>query len=335
MKIAVDAMGGDYAPAAVVEGAVLAARSGQLDYEIVLVGDEIRIKEELARLDAKNIASLSIVHCSEVVEMDELPVLAIRKKKDSSIMKAAQLIKDGQADALVSAGNTGAVVAATKIKWRGLTGIERPAIAAVIPSPSGVFVLLDVGATPDCKPKHIVQFSIMGDVYAKYILDIAQPKLGILSFGSEATKGTGTTKEAFKFLQESKLNFVGNIEGNDLFTGKVQVIACDGFIGNVVLKVCESLASAFNSIIKEEIMKDIITKLGALLIKPAFKRVAGKIHYEKYGGAPLLGVNGTCIICHGRSSPQAIKNAIGVAARMVKKNINERIVDAVKECGLG
>lgn len=331
MRIAVDAMGGDHAPQAVVEGVVHAAREKPAGPGLILVGDEPRIKEELSRLGALHLPNVSIVHSSQIIEMHETPVLAIRRKKDSSIVRCASLVKEGNADAFVSAGNTGAAVAATKIKWRGLPGVERPAIAVVMPSPHGVFVVLDAGATPDCKPIHLLQFAVMGEVYARYILDIKNPKVGLLSLGEEETKGTELTREAFRLLQNAgkKINFIGNIEGNDLFTDKVDVIVCDGFMGNVILKVCESLGGAFQYIIKEEVMKDFWAKLGALLIKRTFKKIAKKVHYAEYGGAPLLGVNGTCIISHGRSSPKAIKNAIGVAEYMIQQDLNRHIVEGI------
>lgn len=329
MKIAVDAMGGDYAPQAIVEGAVLAVREQPNGRQILLVGDERQIQTELKRLQAEQLTAITIVHCSQVVGMDELPVLAIRRKKDSSIMRAATLVKEGRADALITAGNTGAAVAATKIKWRGLPGVERPAIAVVIPSPQGMFVLLDAGATIDCKPRNLVQFAVMGSVYSQYLLEIDNPKVGILSLGTEEIKGTVLTREAYKILQKTQLNFIGNVEGSDLFSEKVDVVVCDGFLGNVALKVCESLAGAFQYIIKEEVMKDTLAKFGALLVKRTLKRIAKKIHYAEYGGAPLLGVNGTCIISHGRSSPQAIKNAIAVTGRMVQQDINKHITETI------
>lgn len=331
MKIAVDAMGGDHAPTAVVEGVVLAGQEKPTGIELILVGDESKIKLELTRLNALDLPNISIIHSSQVVEMHESPVLAIRRKKDSSIMRCARLVKEGHASAFISAGNTGAAVVVTKIKWRSLPGVERPAIAVVMPSPYGVFVILDAGATPDCKPVHLLQFAVMGEVYARYILNIKNPRVGLLSLGEEETKGTELTREAFRLLQNAgqKINFIGNIEGNDIFTDRVDVIVCDGFMGNVILKVCESLAGAFQHIIKEEVMKDFWAKMGALLIKRTFKKIAKKVHYAEYGGAPLLGVNGTCIISHGRSSPQAIKNAIGVAEHMIQQDLNRRIVEAI------
>lgn len=331
MRIAIDAMGGDHAPKVVVEGAVKALRENPNGPQLVLVGDEERIKAELKFIHAINIPGLSIVHASQTIEMDEVPVLAIRRKKDSSILKAVSLVKEAKADAFVSAGNTGAIVAATKIKWRSLQGIERPAIAIVMPAPHGVFLLLDAGATPDCKPENLMQFACMGSAYAKYILNINNPKVGILSFGTEEMKGTSLTKDAFKLLQNIKdrINFIGNVEGSDLFTDKVDVIVCEGFMGNVILKVCESLAGAFQYIVKEEVMKDFWAKVGGLLMMPTFKKMAKKMHYEEQGGAPLLGVNGICIKSHGRSSSKAIKNAIKVAEYMVKQDLNKHIVESV------
>jgi glycerol-3-phosphate acyltransferase PlsX len=331
MKIAVDAMGGDNAPKAVIEGVVGYVKDNPSGADVILVGDEVRIKDELARLKAASCKNISIFHASQVIEMHESPVLAIRKKKDSSVVKAASLVKEGKADALVSAGNTGALVASTKIKWRSLPGIQRPAIATVMPAPHGAFVLLDAGATPDCSPLNLLQFALMGNVYANDILNIKNPKVGILSFGAEESKGTSLTKEAFKLLQSqsTQINFVGNVEGSDLFTDKVDVIVCEGFMGNVILKTCESLAGALQHTVKEEIMKSALAKIGALLILPTFKRLAKKLHYEEYGGAPLLGVNGICIKSHGRSSPKAIQNAMRVAEYMVKKEMNKHIIESV------
>lgn len=332
MKIVIDAMGGDSAPRIVVEGVIKAARENSNGPELILVGDEQKIRDELKALAVVMPKNISIVHASQTIEMDEVPVLAIRRKKDSSIMKAVSMVKEGKADAFVSAGNTGAIVASTKIKWRSLPGIERPAIAVVMPSPYGVFLLLDAGATPDCKPEHLLQFAFMGDAYAKYILGINNPKVGVLSFGTEEMKGTGLTKDAFRLLQNVKdrINFIGNVEGSDLFTDKVDVIVCDGFMGNVILKVCESLAGALQYTVKEEVMKYFWAKVGALLMMNTFKRVAKKVHYAEYGGAPLLGVNGICIKSHGKSSAKAIKNAISVAEYMVKQDINKHIIENIK-----
>lgn len=335
MKIAIDAMGGDHAPQAVVAGVVSAAREKPEGRDLILVGCEDKISQELTRLDAKGLSNISIVHSSQVVAMDESPVMAVRKKKDSSIMKATTLVKEGQADAIVTAGNTGAVVIATRIKWRFLPGVKRPAIAMIMPSPGGVFVILDVGATPECEPSYLFQFALMGSIYAKYVLNIKRPKVGMLSLGAEESKGTELTKGTVKLLQgyKGQFDFVGNIEGNDLFSSKTNVIICDGYVGNVVLKVCERLAGVLQYLAKEEIMKSFWAKLGGLFMKPALKRLARKLHYAEYGGAPLLGVNGTCIICHGRSSSQAIKQAINVAEYMIINDINKRIVEVISGNG--
>ncbi len=332
MKIAVDAMGGDNAPAVVIKAVVDYIKDNPLGAEIILVGDESRIRNELTHLKATSIKNISIFHASQVIEMHELPVLAIRKKKDSSMVKAASLVKEGKADALVSAGNTGALVASTKIKWRSLPGIQRPAIATVMPALHGAFVLLDAGATPDCDPFNLLQFALMGNVYARDILGIKNPKVGILSLGTEETKGTNLTKEAFKLLQaqSTQINFVGNVEGSDLFTDKVDVIVCEGFMGNVILKTGERIAATLQDIAKEEITKSFLAKIGALLLMPTLKKVGKKLHYEEYGGAPLLGVNGICIKSHGRSSSKAIQNAIRVAEDMVKKEMNRHIIESVK-----
>lgn len=332
MRIAVDAMGGDHAPAAVIEGVVSLIKENKNYPDILLVGDKDKIRKEFDRLKFQPPTKIDVFHATEVIGMDETPILAIRRKKDSSILRAVTLVKEGKADAFVSAGNTGALVAATKIKWRSLLGVERPAIAVVFPAPHGIFVLLDAGATPDSTPHNLMQFAVMGDAYAKYILNIKNPKVGLLSFGTEEFKGTETTKDAYKMLLEKKdrMNFIGNIEGNDLFTDKVDVIACDGFMGNVILKVCESLSGALQIAIKEEVMKSNMAKMGALLMMGAFKRFSKKVHYSEVGGAPLLGVNGVCIKSHGRSNPKAIKNAIMVATSMVEKELNRHIIEGLK-----
>ena len=331
MKIAIDAMGGDHAPEAVVAGVVTAAREKPEGRDLILVGDKERIEEELARLAGGDLSNISIVHASQIVDMDESPVIAIRRKKDSSIMKATSLVKEKKADAVVTAGNTGAAVIATRIKWRFLAGVKRPAIAMVLPSPNGLFIILDVGATPECEPSYLFQFALMGGIYAKYILNVSRPRVGVLSLGTEESKGTELTKGTVKLLQAYKGNFdfVGNVEGNDLFSNKTDVIICDGYVGNVVLKVCERLGSVLQYLAKEEIMKSFWAKLGGLLMKPSLKRMAAKLHYAEYGGAPLLGVNGTCIICHGRSSAQAIKQAINVAEYMIIKDVNKHIVEVI------
>ena len=269
VKIALDAMGGDRAPGVIVEGAIQALREYK-DLEVILVGDEKKIKGELAKYSVKGL-SLSIIHASQVVEMDELPTSALREKKDSSIMVAARLVKERKAQAIVSAGNTGAAMVATKVVLGTLEGIERPAIAILTPHIYGVSILTDVGANVDCKPQHLLQFAIMGNTYAKEILGIERPKVGLLSVGKERIKGNELTKATYDLLEKTSLNFVGNVEGRDIFNGSVDVIVCDGFIGNIVLKTGESLAETIQGMLKKEITKNFLRKLGALLSMGAYR----------------------------------------------------------------
>jgi len=328
MRIAIDAMGGDFAPEKIVTGAVMAAESLPGIDALVLVGDENAIRHELRK--ARQVpASIEIFHASEVVEMDETPAQAIRRKKDSSISRAMDLVKAGKADAMISAGNTGAVVVAATLKLRTLAGVERPAIAAVMPSPAKPFVLIDAGANTDCPPKLLFQFAAMGHVYSNKILGQANPVVGLMSVGAEDTKGNEATKEAFRLLSESKLNFKGNIEGNDLFRGEIDVVVCDGFVGNVILKTSEGLAHAISVWIKKEFTQNPIRMLGALFLMGAVRAMKTHVDSETYGGAPLLGVNGVCIICHGSSSARAIVHTIRAARDAVKFQINDLIILAV------
>jgi len=333
MRIAVDAMGGDYAPQAIVEGTVQAAKKQPGELELVLVGREQEIRSELLRLNAVKLSKISIVNADQVIGMEEDPAQAVHKKKDCSIMKAASLLKEGEVQAVITAGNTGAAVVSMRVKCRAMPGVERPAIAVVMPALHGPFLLLDAGATPDCKPHYLLQFAVMGDVYARYILGIQRPKVGLLSLGEEESKGTDLTRNTYKLLQNAELNFIGNIEGNDLFTDKVDVVVCDGFVGNVVLKVCESFAGAFQRILKRELMKNLLSKAGAFLMKGAFRNISKKMHYSEYGGASLLGINGNCIISHGRSSSEAVKNAIGATRYLLQKDLNKHIIDAITSIG--
>ncbi len=330
MKIAVDAMGGDYAPEQIVKGVVEAARENRQSRGIILVGVQERVREELEKYNTDGLP-ITICHSSEIVEMNDSPAVAVKKKRDSSISIAADLVRNGEASALVTAGNTGAAVAATVLKWRMLNKVDRPAIATVFPSPSGYTLLLDVGANVSCKPLHLLQYSIMGKVYAEHVMGIRDPKIGLLSVGEESTKGNVFTKEAYRDLQNIPgINFVGNVEGKDIFSNTVDVVVTDGFVGNVVLKLSEGVASALQEMLKSEIEKTIINKVGALLMMSAFKNLKKKADYDEHGGAPLLGVNGVCIICHGRSSAKAIKNAINVAEGYVINNVNEHIEDEIR-----
>ncbi len=329
MKIALDAMGGDRAPGVIVEGAIQALKEYR-DLEIILVGDEKRVKKELSKYPTKGL-SLSIIHASQVVEMDELPTTALRKKKDSSIMVAARLVKEKKAQAIVSAGNTGAAMVATKVVLGTLEGIERPAIAILMPHIHGVSILTDVGANVDCKPQHLLQFAIMGNTYAKEILEIEKPRVGLLSVGKEKIKGNELTRTTYDLLEKTSLNFIGNVEGRDIFNGSVDVIVCDGFIGNIVLKTAESLAETIQGILKKEIAKNFLRKLGALLSMGAYRALKKRIDYSEYGGAPLLGINGVCIITHGGAPALAVKNTLRVAGEFINHKVNAHIVESIRK----
>jgi glycerol-3-phosphate acyltransferase PlsX len=330
MKIALDAMGGDFAPKNTIAGAVLALREYKYITKLFLVGDTERIKAELAENRCSD-PRIEIVHASQVVEMSDGAVESVRRKKDSSVSRAVDLVKSGEAEAIVSAGHTGAAVAATTIKLRTLPGVERPGIASIIPTESNVFVLIDAGANIDARPMHLLQYAIMGSVYSRQVLKYENPVIGLMSIGDEDVKGSDFTKEVFKLLKESKLNFRGNVEGHDLFKNPVEVVLCDGFVGNVVLKTCEAIADAIFDWLKHELKKSPIRMAGAMIAKGAFKAIKKKTNYEEYGGSPLLGVNGICIIAHGASSPKAVKNAIRVAAEGIQQQINPQIVEEIKK----
>ena len=325
MRIAVDAMGGDFAPREIVHGAVEAARGLTCARRIILVGDNDVLKRELAR-QGHVPSKIEICHASEVVAMDEAPALAVRRKKDSSIGRAVDLVKQGEADAMLSAGNTGAVVAAASLKLRPLQGVQRPAIATVMPTQKEhPFVLLDAGANVECSPEMLRQFAVMGSIYSRVILGQANPVVGLLSVGTEDVKGNETTKEAFKLLSKTNVNFRGNVEGHDLFRGETHVVVCDGFVGNIVLKTSESVAHAIGHWMKQEFTRYPWRVLGTLLLSGAFKVMKQRMDPELYGGAPLLGVNGVCIITHGASSHRAIYHAIRVACEAVENHLNELI----------
>jgi glycerol-3-phosphate acyltransferase PlsX len=326
ITIAVDAMGGDFAPSHPVAGAVLAAR--EFGARLLLVGRQTEVEAELRRHDARGLP-IDVVHASEVVGMDESPVTAFRRKKDSSIRIAATLVRDGRADGVVSAGNTGAVMTTVKMICGVLEGVERPALCAVVPNLKGLSVWLDVGANVDCRPDHLVQFALMGHLYAREALGVANPRVGLMSIGEEDTKGNEVTREAFRILRGTPLNFIGNVEGRDIFNGEADVIVCDGFIGNVSLKAVESAAEAILHFLKEEIAKSPLAKLGYLLARPAFRTFRRKVDYAEYGGVPLLGLRGAAVICHGGSSARAIKNAVRVSLEFVRNRVNDRIRDAI------
>ncbi len=331
MRIAVDAMGGDYAPREVVAGTVLAAALPNVS-ELILVGDEAAIKAELALLGPVS-PKIKIRHASEAVDMGEAPAQAVRRKKDSSIGRAVEMVKRGEADAVMSAGNTGGAVAASTLKLRTLEGVDRPAIATVMPTQKSPVVLVDAGANLDCTPEQLVQFAMMGSVYSRAVLGRENPIVGLLSIGGEDSKGNEVTKKTFASLQKSPLNFRGNVEGRDILEGDTDVVVCDGFVGNIVLKTTESTATAVTSWLKRELTANWIRKFACLFLRGAFRALKKKLDPESYGGAPLLGVNGVCIIAHGRSSRHAIYHAIRVATESVSGHVNEGIIKGIASLG--
>ncbi|HKJ66304.1 MAG TPA: phosphate acyltransferase PlsX [Desulfopila sp.] len=324
MRIALDAMGGDYGPEELITGAILAVK--QAGIEIALVGDTEFLRTHIDNLkeDSRVISSLSLVHASEVVGMDEYPVDAIRRKKNSSIMVAFELQKQGEVEGVVSAGNSGATLAAALRKLGRVKHVVRPGIASMFPTLKRPVVIMDIGANVDCRPLHLFQFAVMASAFSS-VYDIEHPRVGILSIGEETGKGNSLVKVTYEMLQKSSLNFIGNVEGRDVYKGDVDVIVCDGFVGNNILKVSEGLAEALMQMLANEIMKSPLAKLGYLLAKPAFKRFKKRVDYTEYGGAPLLGINGTGTVCHGRSNAQAIKNAILEAVKMVENNVKDKI----------
>lgn len=330
MRIAVDAMGGDYAPEAIVEGTVQAAE--EYGFSLVLVGQEERVQAELAKYNTAHLP-IEVRHASQIVDMHDLPSVALRRKRDSSLHVAINMIKSGEADAAVSAGNTGAAMAIGKVACRMLEGVDRPALAMGFPNINGVTVVVDVGANVDCKPLHLLQFAVMAHVYAQEVFGIVDPRIGLLSIGEEESKGNTLTKDVFEPLSQSPLNFIGNAEGRDLFNGRVDVLVCNGFTGNVMLKVSESLAKTIGSFLKDAFTTNWRTKLGYLLTKPVMDTMKKRIDHSEYGGAPLLGLNGVVIVGHGSSKARAVKNAIRVAGESVEHRITEQIIETLNRCG--
>lgn len=330
MKLALDAMGGDYAPVNPVAGLVLALREYD-DFTVTLVGDEEKVRAELAKHDVSAFSDrISFYHASQVVDMCDSGLDSVRRKKDSSISRAVDLVKAGTADAVVSAGHTGALVAAATIKLRTLPGIHRAGLAVVIPTQARGFLLLDAGATIDPSPEAIAGYAVMGTIYAREILGRKNPKVGLMSNGTEAGKGNEFSKSCYQVLEKTPaINFAGNVEGHGLFHDPVDVVVCDGFIGNIVLKTVEGLAKSFFSWLKSEFVKSPVRMAGAWLSKGAFASIRKQTSTDEYGGSPLLGVNGICIKAHGNSSPLAIKNAIRVAREITSQKVNERIVEAI------
>lgn len=315
-RIAVDAMGGDYGLSVIVPAAVSAARTG---LPITLVGDEYMIRSELQKLDTGS-CTIDVVHASQVVTMEDKPADAMRRKKDSSIQVACRLVKDGKADGVVSAGNSGATVACGMFTIGRIKGVLRPGMAGILPTEKNPMVLLDVGANVDCKPEHLFQYGLMADVLARDVLGYEKPRIGLLTIGEEEGKGNTLVKTSYEMLKNSSLNFVGNIEGRDIFTGDVDVAVCDGFVGNVALKLSEGLASSLGNLLKGELKRDIVSKLGAMLAMKAFKRFGRLVDKSEYGGAPVLGLKGIVLVCHGKADSRAVERAIEMAATFVKND---------------
>lgn len=325
VKIAVDAMGGDHAPLEIVRGAEAACAEGIA--EVVLVGDEKAISPLL-----KTKSGIEIVHTPVVVDMDESPSTALRRKKDSSMNKAFALAKSGAVQGVVSAGNSGAAMAFAIFTLGRIPGVERPAILTIHPNvKGGLSFLLDAGGTVDCRPSHLVQFAVIGDIFARYAFGIEEPRVGLLSNGQEESKGNELTRETHALLKSVNVNYMGYIEGTELYNGMADVVVTDGFVGNVALKVSEGVAEAVIAILKERIGASVRGKVGYLLLADVFKALSKMVDYSEYGGAPLVGVDGVCIICHGKSKERAIKNAIGQATRFAAKNVTEHVKDAMRD----
>ncbi len=324
MRIAVDVMGGDYGCGVVIEGAKLALQANKKISTLYLVGDQAAIHAALPHRGFRD-HRVRVVHASEVVTMDDKPANAVRKKRDSSVARAAELVKEGKADAIVSLGNTGGLFAAATFKIGRLPGVDRGCIATVIPRQDNEFVLLDAGANVECKPVHLAHFAVMGSIYSREVLGRKRPRVGILSIGTEDSKGNELTLEAFKLCQRLNVHFIGNIEGNDLFKDRVDVVVCDGFVGNIVLKTCESLAVAMFTMLKRELMRNPKRQIGAYLTQNAFHAIRRRMDPEVHGGAPLLGFNGIVFKAHGSSRERAIASALRVTAETVQHRVNEII----------
>jgi len=323
MKVAVDIMGGDYGPRVAVQGAVSASREFKLG--VILVGEEYIIKKELENIDHEG-ADLEIINASESIGMGE-GLLAFRRKRKSSILVGLNLVKEKKADAFVSIGNTGAVVYLSRKELGALSGVERPALALLVPTLQGMTLLTDVGANANCNANHLVQFALMGEVFMKAVMGIEKPRIALMSIGEEGNKGNDLTREVNKKLSSSSLNFIGNVEGKDIYSGKADVIVSDGFTGNIALKTSEGVVDNFARMARTEIMKNIFVKIGFFLMKRHLKKFYKKVDYAEYGGAYLLGINGVCIVGHGRSNPVAIKNAVRLARDYVKSQVQEKILE--------
>ena len=330
MKIAIDGMGGDNAPKAIIEGCIEALKENK-DIELYITGPEEIIKKELSNYSYDN-EKVKVINASEIITTNEHPVMALRKKKDSSIVKALKLVKDKECDAIISAGSTGAFLAGCTLIVGRIKGIERPALAPIMPGRNGAFMVIDAGANVDCKPSYLHQFAHMGNIYFENVLNYKNPSTGLINIGAEEEKGNELTKETFKLLKESSdLNFVGNVEPRDISTGDVNVLVCDGFVGNTVLKMYEGVASNLLGTIKDEIKASVISKIGALFLMPVFKALKKKFDYKEYGGAPFLGVDGVCVKAHGSSDSRAFKNAIKQSIIFFENDIVGKIKKDIKQ----
>jgi len=325
--IVVDGMGGDHAPKAVVEGCVQALQKA--DIKIIITGRESEIKAELAK-HKYDVSRLSVIHTEEVISPNEAPVMALRKKKDSSLVRAMNLVKNGEADALISAGSTGALMAGATLILGRISGVDRVALAPVMPGKNAAFMVIDAGANVDCKPNYLVQFALMGKVYFENVLGVKNPSVGLVNIGAEEEKGNELTKAAFPLLKESGFNFAGNVEPRDVSSGDVNVLVCDGFVGNTILKMYEGVASNIFSMLKVEIMSSFRSKVGGILLKPVFDRFKKKFDYSEYGGTAFLGAKGICIKAHGSSNAKAFKNAIRQAKDCYDKDIISKIENELK-----
>lgn len=324
--VGVDAMGGDSAPTIEIQGAIAAARELAGAVQVVLVGDEEKIRRQLDREQAEELGII-VRHSTERISMAEAAAFSFRRKQDSSIAVVTRMMKEGEIDAIVSAGNTGAVVTASMLSLGRIPGVQRPAIAVLVPTPAGHTILMDVGANSDCKPIHLYQFAVMGMVYDREIYGVSSPRIGLLNIGEEDSKGSEAAVQAYKLLSDARpaMNFIGNVEGRDILKGTADVVVCDGFTGNVILKFAESVIGMVMQSVRGEMQRSLKIRLGAALLKPVFRRIKARFNYEEYGGAPLLGINGTCVISHGSSTPLAIKNAIRVAADSARSQVTRRI----------
>jgi len=328
MRIAVDVMGGDHGCGVVIEGARMALENNRKITALYLVGDQAAIHAALPERGFRD-HRMKVVHASEVITMEDKPVNALRKKRDSSIVRAAELVHDGKADALISLGNTGGIFASATFKVGRVTGVDRGCIATVIPRQGNEFVLLDAGANVECKPLHLAQFAVMGSVYSREVLGRVRPRVGVLSIGTEDSKGNELTLEAFRLCKQLDLNFIGNVEGHDLFKDHVDVVVCDGFVGNIVLKTCESLALAMFSMLKRELTKNTKRQIGAYLAKEAFRTIRRRMDPEVYGGAPLLGFKGAVFKAHASAREKAVASAVRVAIEAVQHQVNKTIISEI------